>query len=57
VLVVTRLFAYQLYRVVDTFGGDPGDALGTGFYFAAIGGLLALVSALVPSRARTRAVM
>jgi len=55
VLVVTGLFAYQLYRAVDAFGGALDDALDTGFYFAAIGGLLALVSALMSSSYRRRA--
>ena len=48
-LVVALVFAYQLNRFVDAFGGDLGDVLDTGFYFAAIGGLLGFVSAFLPS--------
>jgi hypothetical protein len=44
-LVVVVVFAYQLHRTVDAFGGSLGDALDTGFYFAGLGGILALVSA------------
>jgi len=44
-LVVVVVFAYQLHRAVDAFGGSLGDALDTGFYFAGVGGILALVSA------------
>jgi hypothetical protein len=44
-LVIVVVFAYQLHRAVDAFGGDLGDALDTGFYFAGIGGILAVVSA------------
>jgi hypothetical protein len=44
-LIVVGLFAYQLHRVLDAFpGAKLGDALDTGFYFAAIGGVIALVS-------------
>jgi hypothetical protein len=44
-LIVVALFAYQLHRVVDATGGGLVDALDAGFYFAAIGAVLALVSA------------
>ena len=53
-LVITGVFAYQLHRTVDALGGDLGDVLDTGFYLAAIGGLVALVSGLMPSGWRTR---
>jgi len=53
-LVATGLFAYQLHRTVDALGGDLGDVLDTGFYLAAIGGLVAFVSGLMPSGWRTR---
>lgn len=53
-LVVTGVFAYQLHRTVDALGGDLGDVLDTGFYLAAIGGLIAFVSGLMPSGWRTR---
>jgi hypothetical protein len=49
-LIVVVLFAYQLHRAVDAFGGSLGDALDTGFYFAGVGGILALVSAWGRSR-------
>jgi MFS superfamily sulfate permease-like transporter len=49
VLVVAGLFAYQVSRVTDAFGGSVSDALDTGFYFAAIGGLIGLVSGFLPS--------
>ena len=49
-LVVVGLFAYQLNRALDAFpGAKLGDALDTGFYFAAIGGVIALVSGFLPS--------
>ena len=53
-LIVTGVFAYQLHRAVDALGGDLGDVLDTGFYLAAIGGLVAFVSGLLPSGWRTR---
>jgi hypothetical protein len=53
-LIVTGVFAYQLHRTVDPLGGDLGDVLDTGFYLAAIGGLVAFVSGLMPSGWRTR---
>ena len=53
-LIVTGVFAYQLHRTVDALGGDLGDVLDTGFYLAAIGGLIAFVSALIPPGWRTR---
>jgi hypothetical protein len=52
-LVVTGLFAFQLDDALPA-GGDLGDALGTGFYAGAIGGLLALASGFVPSGWTTR---
>jgi hypothetical protein len=53
-LIVAAVFAYQLHRVVDALGGDLGDVLDTGFYVAAIGGIVAFVSGLIPSGWRTR---
>jgi hypothetical protein len=52
-LIVTGVFAYQLHRTVDVLGGDLADVLDTGFYVAAIGGLVAFVSSLMPSAWRT----
>ena len=49
VLVVAGLFAYQLNRLTDDFGSSVSDALDTGFYFAAIGGLIGFVSGFLPS--------
>jgi hypothetical protein len=49
-LVVAGLFAYQLHRALDAFpGAKLGDALDTGFYFAAIGGVVAFVSGFLRS--------
>jgi hypothetical protein len=48
-LVVAGLFLYQLSRLTDDVGGNVGDALDTGFYLAAIGGLIAFVSGFLPS--------
>jgi hypothetical protein len=53
-LLVAGVFAYQLHRVVDAFGGNFGDALDTGFYVAALGGIVAFVSGLLPTYAGTR---
>ncbi len=48
-LVVCALFVWQLNDLADRFGQSLGDALDTGFYVCAIGGLLALISAAFPS--------
>jgi hypothetical protein len=53
-LVIAGVFAYQLHRVVHAFGGNFGDALDTGFYVAALGGILAFVSGLVPASVGAR---
>ncbi len=52
-LVVAGVFAYQLNRVTGSAHGGPdlGDALGTGFYVGAIGGVLAFIGGLLPSHA------
>jgi hypothetical protein len=48
-LVVCGLFAFQTNESLEALGGsDLGDALGTGFYVAAIAGFLAFVSGFVP---------
>jgi len=51
VLAVVVLFAIQLHYVVDRFsgGGSVWDQLDTGFYVAAIAGLVGLVSGFMPS--------
>jgi len=51
-LVVAGVFAYQLNRVTGSAhgGSDLGDVLGSGFYVGAIGGVLAFLGGLVPSR-------
>jgi hypothetical protein len=49
VMIVTGVFAYQLHRTTDALGQDFGSALDTGFYFAAIGGIVAFVSGLFPT--------
>lgn len=46
-LLVVGLFAFQVRDVVGS--GDTFDALDLGVYVAAVGGLLALVSGLVPT--------
>ena len=57
-LIVVGVFAYQLRQVTDDLGLSFGDSLETGFYLAAISGVLALVSGLMPSyRRRRRAVV
>ena len=48
-IVVAVVFAFQLNRFTDDFGGSLGDLLDTGFYFAMIGGILGFVSGLLPS--------
>jgi len=54
-LIVVGLFAFQLGQVVDDSGaGDLGDALGTGWYVAALAGFLLVVSAFVPTAWRVR---
>jgi hypothetical protein len=53
-LAVTGVFAFQLYQLVDDAGTDFGNALDTGFYIAAIGGLIALVSGFLPAGWTTR---
>jgi hypothetical protein len=53
-LAVAGLFAYQLQRSLNSFGGNLGDALDTGFYFAAIGGFIALLSGFMSSGWGTR---
>lgn len=50
VLVVVALFAVQLNYAVDRAnGGSVWDVLDTGFYVAAIAGLVGLVSGFLPS--------
>lgn len=49
-IAVVVLFAIQLNHVVDKFpGSNLGDVLDTGFYVAAIAGLVGLVSGFMPS--------
>ena len=49
-IIVVTLFAIQLNQQVDQFPGtNVGDLLDTGFYVAAIAGLVGLVSAFLPS--------
>jgi hypothetical protein len=47
VVVVAGLFAYQLDQLQPT-GTSFGDALGTGWYVAAIGGFFAFISGFLP---------
>jgi hypothetical protein len=54
-IAVVTLFGVQLQQALDKIpGSDLGDALETGFYVAAIAGLLGLVSGLLPSGWATR---
>jgi hypothetical protein len=49
-IAIVTLFGVQLQQALDKIpGADLGDALDTGFYVAAIAGLLGLVSGLLPS--------
>jgi hypothetical protein len=49
-IAVVTLFGIQLQQAIDKIpGADLGDALDTGFYVAAIAGVIGLVSGLVPS--------
>jgi hypothetical protein len=49
-IAVVTLFGVQLQQALDNIpGANLGDVLDTGFYVAAIAGLLGLVSGLVPS--------
>lgn len=49
-IAVVTLFGVQLQQAVDRLPGtDLGDVLDTGFYVAAISGLVGLVSGLLPS--------
>lgn len=48
-MLVAGVFAYQLNRAGDAIGADLGDLLDTGFYFAAIGGVVGFVSGFLPS--------
>jgi hypothetical protein len=51
VIAVVVLFAVQLHYVLDRFpgGGSVWDQLDTGFYVAAIAGLVGLISGFMPS--------
>jgi hypothetical protein len=48
-LAVAGVFAYQLDRTLGGFRSGLGDVLGSGFYVGAIAGILACVSAMLPS--------
>jgi hypothetical protein len=49
-IAVVTLFGIQLQQALDKIpGADIGDVLDTGFYVAAIAGVVGLVSGLVPS--------
>jgi hypothetical protein len=53
VLIVTGVFAYQLDQEIATFPGTKlSDVLDAGVYVATIGGILAFVSAVLPTDAR-----
>lgn len=53
VLIVLAAFAYQIDQTTEAFpGSDVTDLLDPGFYVAAISGILAVVSGLMPSRTR-----
>jgi hypothetical protein len=52
VLIVTGVFAYQLDQTIATFPGTKlSDVLDAGFYVATLGGVLAFVSAVLPTDA------
>lgn len=49
-IAIVALFGIQLQQTLDKIpGADLGDVLDTGFYVAAIAGVVGLVSGLVPS--------
>ncbi len=49
-IAVVTLFGIQLQQTLDKIpGANLGDVLDTGFYVAAIAGVVGLVSGLVPS--------
>lgn len=49
-IAIVVLFGIQLQQTLDNVpGGNLGDVLDTGFYVAALAGLVGLVSGLVPS--------
>jgi hypothetical protein len=49
-IAIVTLFGIQLQQTLDKIpGADLGDVLDTGFYVAAIAGVVGLVSGLVPS--------
>jgi hypothetical protein len=55
VIAVVTLFGVQLQQAIDRMpGADLGDVLDTGFYVAAMAGLLGLVSGFLPSGWRER---
>jgi hypothetical protein len=50
VLIVVGVYAYQLNRSLNAFpGSDLGDVLDSGFYVAAVSGIIAFASGLLPS--------
>jgi hypothetical protein len=53
ILAVAGVFVYQLDRALPD-GFDVADILGTGFYVAAVAGILALISGFLPSAWPTR---
>lgn len=55
-LVVVGVYAYQLHEVTNALGASFSDTLDTGFYVAAIAGVVGLISGFVPTRLARRRV-
>jgi hypothetical protein len=53
-MIVVGVYAYQLHEVTDSLRISFGDTLDTGFYVAAVAGVLGFVSGFVPTTVRSR---
>ena len=55
-MVVVGVYAYQLHEITDQLGVSFGDAIDSGFYVAAVAGVIGFVSGFLPTTVRTRRV-
>jgi hypothetical protein len=55
-MVVVGVYAYQVHEVTDALGVTFGDALDSGFYVAAVAGVIGFVSGFVPTTLPARRV-
>jgi hypothetical protein len=55
-MVVVGVYAYQLHEITDQLGVSFGDAIDSGFYVAAVAGVIGFVSGFFPTTVRTRRV-